>query len=143
MAPSYALAQVKRLDASKQMLEDEIKEMKRTAGQAVREAQLDKNSTAQQLYELREASERRQQALAESLAAAELRATGLDDEAAKLRAHVGELQRGVMELERQLMGETEEREELQAAHMKVWAIMGRSDGIPGVDQGCTNEATYN
>jgi predicted nucleic acid-binding Zn-ribbon protein len=108
-----------RLESSKQVLESELKEVRKALREELSGLKLEQNSARQAAYEAREAAERRQQQLAEALTAAEAAQRELEGQlkAAQVAAEVA--QREAAALDGQL-GELQARhQQLQERHQQV------------------------
>jgi kinesin family protein C1 len=92
----------RRADASKAAMEVEVKEARKIQMQRDRELQVDKNSTAQQLYEAKEAFERQKTALEQSLAACTARAEEAEATVATLKVQFAEAHAAIQRLEGEL-----------------------------------------
>lgn len=99
--------------------------------------QADTNKEAEERYTLQQAAERKQAALAESLAAAEARGAELEEERAALARQLDSLQRGTVRLERQLEELREQHAGLVVEHEKARGRGTRSWRLGGERQPAT------
>jgi len=104
----------RRADAAKAALEVEVKDTRKMQMQRDRELQVDKNSTAQQLYEAKEMFERQKTALEHSLGTCTARAEEAEATVATLRVQFAEAQAEMQRLEGELVETQTARDGLAA-----------------------------
>jgi predicted nucleic acid-binding Zn-ribbon protein len=104
----------RRADTAKAAMEVEVKEARKMQIQRDRELQVDKNSTAQQLYEAKEMFERQKTALEHSLVACTARAEEAEATVATLKVQFAEAQAAVQRLEGELVETQAARDGLAA-----------------------------
>jgi kinesin family member C1 len=114
-----AKEEVRRLENARSALEIELKEVRKAQSAREREAQVDRNSAAQLLFQTKEAAERQKQELESALAAAQARADQAEQEAEGLRHQLTMAEANVQRMDSELA-------ELTAANQ---ALTAEKDGL--------------
>ena len=109
-----AREETRRTEVARAAMEVEVKEARKLQSQRERELQVDKNSTAQALYEAREAFERQRIALENSLSAMTTRAEEAEATVATLKSQLAETLATVARLEGELSDTLATRDGLAA-----------------------------
>lgn len=104
----------RRADTAKAAMEVEVKEARKMQMQRDRELQVDKNSTAQQLYEAKEMFERQKTALEQSLTACTARAEEAEATVATLKVQFEDVQVAMQRLQGELVETQAARDGLAA-----------------------------
>lgn len=127
-----AREEARRTEVARASMKVEVKEARKMQAQRERELQVDKNSTAQQLYEAREAFERQRIALESSLTATTARADDAESTVAALKSQLTELQSIVARLEAELADTVAARDALAAEKEALTAeVTGLREQLDG------------